>query len=58
MWALGIIFYELTAKKRPFHNEKIKLLENSILNDAPPELPHSVPSIFRDIIYALLNKKP
>ena len=58
MWALGIIFYEIVAKKRPFEQQTEQKLLNAITDDNPAELPPSVPAHLRDIIYALLNKNP
>ena len=58
MWALGIIFFELSANFYPFNKGNEKELLNSITDDKPAELPPSVPPLLRDIIKALLDKNP
>ncbi len=51
MWALGVILYQFVSyMKHPFNNSNEHALRNSILNDAPAELPSTVSPFLREII--------
>jgi serine/threonine protein kinase len=42
VWALGVIFHELCALKVPFQAEDVNELTQKVLNEKPPQLPHTI----------------
>src|SRR5262249_26505373 len=57
LWALGVILYEMTSGRLPFHGQTIIETATAILNDEPPRLPDRVPAGLRSIIQHCLAKE-
>ena len=58
VWALGIVFYEMAAGRRPFQGQTGFELSSAILNQVPPPLPPTVPAALRTVIERCLTKEP
>jgi serine/threonine-protein kinase len=58
VWALGIVFYEMAAGRRPFQGQTGFELSSAILNQVPPPLPPAVPAELRTVIERCLAKEP
>jgi serine/threonine protein kinase len=58
IWALGIVLYEAAAGQLPFRASTPFALSASVLTDAPPPLPPSVPPGLTAIIQRCLAKDP
>ena len=57
LFSLGVILYEMAAGKRPFGGETVAQLMTAIMEREPDELPETVPSGLRQIIYRCLQKE-
>ncbi|MBK5290779.1 MAG: serine/threonine protein kinase, partial [Acidobacteriia bacterium] len=57
LFSLGVILYEMAAGKRPFTGGTAAQLMAAILEREPEELPDTVPSGLRQIIYRCLQKE-
>ena len=61
IFSLGVVFYEMLTKQKPFKGETISALIYSILHTTPPppsEINLDVPRIFDKIIAKALSKDP
>jgi eukaryotic-like serine/threonine-protein kinase len=61
IFALGVIFYEMLAGKRPFRGENAASQISSILRDAPPSLEGlrpELPAAIERIVHTCLEKDP
>ena len=57
-YSLGIVAYECLAGKRPFTGESQVAIAMAHINDAPPELPGTVPEPVRNLVMSCIAKKP
>jgi len=58
VWALGIVFYEMIAGKRPFDAPTSFALSSQILSGQAQPLPDSVPPDLAIVIHRCLQKQP
>ena len=58
LFSLGVVLYEQIAGVRPYRGESTAQTMAAILEREPPDLPETVPSGLRQIIYHLLAKDP
>ncbi|WP_293698526.1 protein kinase [uncultured Agrococcus sp.] len=58
IYSLGIVAYECLAGKRPFTGESQVAIAMAHINDAPPELPNSLPEPVRNLVMSCIAKKP
>jgi serine/threonine-protein kinase len=58
IYSLGIVAYEALAGKRPFTGESQVAIAMAQINDAPPELPPSIPEPVRNLVLACIAKNP
>ena len=58
IYSLGIVAYECLAGKRPFTGESQVSIAMAHINDAPPELPRTVPEPVRNLVMSCIAKKP
>jgi eukaryotic-like serine/threonine-protein kinase len=57
-YSLGIVAYEALAGRRPFTGESQVAIAMAHINEAPPELPVTVPEAVRNLVFAAIAKKP
>ena len=61
IFALGVVFYEMLAGKRPFEGDQFAVIANAVLNSAPAavrELNPEVSPSLSNLVSAMLAKKP
>jgi serine/threonine protein kinase/tetratricopeptide (TPR) repeat protein len=59
VWAIGVLLYEMLTATPPFDpGQPLSELFSSVLRDAPPPLPASVPVELRQIVDRCLEKNP
>ncbi len=58
LWALGVIFYEMTAGALPFRGQSGFELSSAILRESPAPLPAGTPPGLSTIIQRCLMKEP
>lgn len=58
VYSLGIVAYECLAGKRPFTGESQVAIAMAQINEQPPPLPDSVPAPVRNLVMAMIAKKP
>jgi serine/threonine-protein kinase len=58
VYSLGIVAYECLAGKRPFTGESQVAIAMAQINEQPPPLPDSVPVPVRNLVMAMIAKKP
>ncbi|WP_434811949.1 serine/threonine-protein kinase [Microbacterium sp. bgisy189] len=58
IYSLGIVAYESLAGKRPFTGESQVAIAMAQINDAPPPLPNTVAEPVRNLVMAMIAKKP
>jgi len=58
IYSLGIVAYEALAGRRPFTGESQVAIAMAQINEAPPELPVTVPEHVRDLVYSCIAKRP
>ena len=57
LYAVGVMFYELIAGRRPFYAETPELLMRQHLLTPVPPLPAEIPEAVAAIVYRLLQKE-
>lgn len=58
IYSLGIVAYEALAGRRPFTGESQVAIAMAHINDAPPELPGTVPEPVRNLVLSCIAKSP
>ena len=58
IYSLGIVAYESLAGKRPFTGESQVAIAMAQINDTPPPLDQSIPAPVRQLVIAMIAKKP
>ncbi|WP_306233545.1 protein kinase domain-containing protein [Agrococcus beijingensis] len=58
IYSLGIVAYEALAGRRPFTGESQVAIAMSHINDAPPDLPTTVPEPVRNLVLSCIAKTP
>jgi len=58
IYSLGIVAYECLAGKRPFAGESQVAIAMAQINDTPPPLPPTVAEPVRNLVMAMIAKKP
>jgi len=58
IYSLGIVAYEALAGHRPFTGESQVAIAMAQINEAPPELPDSIPEPVRNLVYSCIAKNP
>ncbi|WP_022881881.1 protein kinase domain-containing protein [Gryllotalpicola ginsengisoli] len=58
IYSLGIVAYEAVAGRRPFTGESQVAIAMAQINEAPPELPTSIPEPVRNLIMSCIAKNP
>jgi serine/threonine-protein kinase len=58
IYSLGIVAYESLAGKRPFTGESQVAIAMAQINEAPPELPVTVPEPVRNLVFSMIAKSP
>ncbi|MEO6534121.1 MAG: protein kinase [Pseudolysinimonas sp.] len=58
VYSLGIVAYECLAGRRPFTGESQVAIAMAQINEAPPELPVTIPAPVRNLVYACIAKRP
>jgi len=58
IYSLGIVAYEALAGKRPFTGESQVAIAMAQINEAPPELPPSIPEPVRNLVMSCIAKNP
>ncbi|MGW9627298.1 serine/threonine-protein kinase [Microbacterium sp. NPDC055521] len=58
VYSLGIVAYECLAGKRPFTGESQVAIAMAQINEQPPPLPDAVPVPVRNLVMAMIAKKP
>ncbi|MGO3319937.1 MAG: serine/threonine-protein kinase [Microbacterium gubbeenense] len=58
IYSLGIVAYESLAGKRPFTGESQVAIAMAQINDTPPPLDPSIPAPVRQLVIAMIAKKP
>jgi len=58
IYSLGIVAYEMLAGKRPFTGESQVAIAMAQINDAPPELPPTIPEPVRNLVFSCIAKNP
>ncbi|SDS07953.1 protein kinase domain-containing protein [Agrococcus carbonis] len=58
IYSLGIVAYEALAGRRPFTGESQVAIAMAHINDAPPDLPGTVPEPVRNLVLSCIAKTP
>jgi serine/threonine-protein kinase len=58
IYSLGIVAYECLAGRRPFTGESQVAIAMAQINEAPPELPATVPQPVRNLVFSCIAKNP
>ena len=58
IYSLGIVAYEALAGRRPFTGESQVSIAMAHINDAPPDLPGTVPEPVRNLVLSCIAKTP
>jgi len=58
IYSLGIVAYECLAGRRPFTGESQVAIAMAQINDTPPPLDPSIPAPVRQLVIAMIAKKP
>ncbi|MFT4123044.1 MAG: protein kinase [Microbacteriaceae bacterium] len=58
IYSLGIVAYEALAGRRPFTGESQVAIAMAQINEAPPELPVTIPAPVRNLVFSCIAKRP
>ncbi|WP_309069809.1 serine/threonine-protein kinase, partial [Microbacterium sp.] len=58
IYSLGIVAYESMAGRRPFTGESQVAIAMAQINEQPPPLPDDIPEPVRNLVLAMIAKKP
>lgn len=58
VWALGVLLFEMLAKRKPFDAATVAELCSAILRDAPAALPGGLPFELQALVTQCLDKSP
>ncbi|WP_203136716.1 serine/threonine-protein kinase [Microbacterium sp. JZ31] len=58
IYSLGIVAYESLAGRRPFTGESQVAIAMAQINEQPPPLPDDIPEPVRNLVLAMIAKKP
>jgi serine/threonine protein kinase len=58
IWAIGVVLYEMAARRRPFGGDTAFDISAAILRDEPEALPRDVPRALRVVVARCLAKDP
>jgi serine/threonine-protein kinase len=58
VWALGVVIYEMTTGRLPFHGHTVYELSAATLRESPAPLPPLLPPALRVVIQRCLEKEP
>jgi hypothetical protein len=58
IYSLGIVAYEALAGRRPFTGESQVAIAMAHINDAPPDLPGTIPEPVRNLVLSCIAKTP
>jgi serine/threonine-protein kinase len=58
IYSLGIVAYESMAGRRPFTGESQVAIAMAQINEQPPPLPDEIPEPVRNLVLAMIAKKP
>lgn len=58
IYSLGIVAYESLAGRRPFTGESQVAIAMAHINEQPPPLPDDIPEPVRNLVLAMIAKKP
>ncbi|HEU0256891.1 MAG TPA: protein kinase [Microbacteriaceae bacterium] len=58
IYSLGIVAYECLAGRRPFTGESQVAIAMAQINEAPPDLPTTIPGPVRALVFSCIAKNP
>jgi serine/threonine protein kinase len=58
LWGFGVVLYQMLTGRSPFEGDTVFQISSSILKDAAPPLPASVPRPLRALVWRCLEKIP
>jgi serine/threonine-protein kinase len=61
LWSLGVVFYEMLTRRKPFAGDEELAIAHAILHDEPDSLSmhrDEIPAVLEDVVQRLLQKDP